>query len=120
MSGADLLSHLGAAALVLVDSLRLLRRGWIGGGDAKLAAATALWLGFDHLFDYLIYASLLGGALTLLIVQFRAMPLPRLLAGQEWAERLHQRGRRRALRHCARRGRASGLSADRVDASIGR
>ena len=24
-------------------------RGWIGGGDAKLAAATALWLGFDQL-----------------------------------------------------------------------
>jgi prepilin peptidase CpaA len=28
----------------------------------------------------------------LLIVQFRAMPLPPLLAGQDWAERLHQEG----------------------------
>ena len=50
--------------------------GWIGGGDAKLAAATVLWLGFAHLADYLIYASLLGGALTLLLIQFRALPLP--------------------------------------------
>ena len=30
-------------------------RGWIGGGDAKLAAATALWLGFDQLLNYLLY-----------------------------------------------------------------
>ena len=77
-------------------------RGWIGGGDAKLAAATALWFGFDHLLNYLLYASLFGGALTLLLIQFRMMPLPALLAGQEWVERLHQQGRRRALRHRAR------------------
>ncbi len=65
-------------------------RGWIGGGDAKLAAATALWLGFDHLFAYLVYASLFGGLLTLVLLQVRTMPLPSLLAGQEWAERLHR------------------------------
>jgi prepilin peptidase CpaA len=92
ISGADLLSHLGAAALVLAVAFLCFACGWIGGGDAKLAAATALWLGFSHLFDYLIYASLLGGALTLVIVQFRAFPLPRLLIGQDWAERLHKEG----------------------------
>jgi prepilin peptidase CpaA len=92
ISGADLLSHLGAAALVLAVAFLCFACGWIGGGDAKLAAATALWLGFSHLFDYLIYASLLGGVLTLVIVQFRAFPLPRLLIGQDWAERLHKEG----------------------------
>jgi prepilin peptidase CpaA len=66
-------------------------QGWIGGGDAKLAAATALWFGFDHLFDYLLYASLFGGALTIMLIQFRMLPMPRLLVGQEWAQRLHQR-----------------------------
>ena len=63
-----------------------------GSPAPKLAAATALWLGFAHLPDYLIYASLFGGALTLLIVQFRALPLPRVFVGREWAERLHRRG----------------------------
>ena len=92
ISAADLLSHLSAAALVLAVAFICFACGWIGGGDAKLAAATALWLGFGHLFDYLIYASLLGGALTLFIVQFRALPLPRLLVGQDWAERLHKDG----------------------------
>ena len=92
LSGADLLSHVGAAAAVLAVAFVCFACGWIGGGDAKLAAATALWLGFGHLFDYLVYASLLGGALTLLIVQFRHLPLPRLLVGREWAERLHRQG----------------------------
>ncbi|HEX3502237.1 MAG TPA: prepilin peptidase [Xanthobacteraceae bacterium] len=92
MSGMELLSHLGAAALVLAIGFGCFACGWIGGGDAKLAAVTALWLGFGHLFDYLVYASLLGGALTVLILQFRAFPLPRLIAGQDWAERLHKEG----------------------------
>jgi prepilin peptidase CpaA len=92
MSGGDMATHAGAAAAVLVVAFICFARGWIGGGDAKLAAATALWLGFSHLFDYLVYASLLGGALTLLIVQFRHMPLPQLLAGRDWAERLHRQG----------------------------
>jgi prepilin peptidase CpaA len=65
-------------------------RGWIGGGDAKLAAATALWLGFDQLLNYLVFASLFGGLLTLAILRFRAIPLPSLLANQEWAKRLHR------------------------------
>ena len=92
ITGPELLSHLGAMAVVLVVAFFCFARGWIGGGDAKLAAATALWLGFSHLFDYLVYASLLGGALTLAIVQFRTMPLPPLLVGQDWAERLHREG----------------------------
>lgn len=90
MNLADILSHAGAAAAVLAVVFLFFTRGWIGGGDAKLAAATALWLGFAHLADYLVYASLFGGALTLLIIQFRAVPLPQLFVGREWAERLHR------------------------------
>jgi prepilin peptidase CpaA len=92
LSGADVLSHVGAAAAVLAVAFVCFACGWMGGGDAKLAAATAMWLGFANLFNYLVYASLLGGALTLLILQFRTMPLPRVLAGREWAERLHRHG----------------------------
>jgi prepilin peptidase CpaA len=82
--------HLAAGALVLVVSFVLFAQGWIGGGDAKLAAATALWFGFDHLLDYLLYASLFGGALTLLLLQFRHLRLPAKLAQQEWIQRLHE------------------------------
>jgi prepilin peptidase CpaA len=75
---------------VLAVAFVFFARGWIGGGDAKLAAATALWFGFDHLLDYLLYASLFGGALTLLILQFRNLPLPAPLARQPWIVRLHE------------------------------
>jgi prepilin peptidase CpaA len=90
MSLADALTHLEAAAAVLVVTFVFFARGWIGGGDAKLAAATALWLGFDHLVLYLLYASIFGGVLTLAMIRFRLMPLPQALAGQEWVKRLHR------------------------------
>lgn len=83
--------HLAAGALVLVVSFGFFTQGWIGGGDAKLAAATALWFGFAHLLDYLLYASMFGGALTLLLLQFRTLPLPAVLARQHWIQRLHDR-----------------------------
>jgi prepilin peptidase CpaA len=82
--------HIGAAAAVLVVTFVFFARGWIGGGDAKLAAATALWLGFEELPNYLIFASILGGVLTLAILRFRVMPLPSFLADQDWAKRLHR------------------------------
>jgi prepilin peptidase CpaA len=92
MSPAAMLDHAGAAFLVLVVSFVLFARGWIGGGDAKLAAATALWLGWPHLFDYVLYASLLGGALTVALLQFRKFTLPVPVATMEWVERLHRPG----------------------------
>jgi prepilin peptidase CpaA len=82
--------HVAAAAVVLVVAFIFFSQGWIGGGDAKLAAATALWFGFDYLLDYLIYASLFGGALTLAIIQFRKIPLSAMLARQGWILRLHE------------------------------
>jgi len=89
VSAADVLSHLAAGCVVLVAAFSLFARGIIGGGDAKLAAAAALWLGFDHLLPYLLYASLLGGALSVGLIWFRMAPLPDWLARHDWAQRLH-------------------------------
>jgi prepilin peptidase CpaA len=83
--------HLAAAALVLTVAFTCFAFGWIGGGDAKLAAATALWFGFDYLLDYLLYASLFGGVLTLLLIQFRVLPLPAMMAQRKWILRLHDK-----------------------------
>ena len=116
MNPTAILSHLGAAGLVLVVAFVFFAQGWIGGGDAKLAAATALWLGFDHLVPYLIYASLFGGLLTLVLLQLRTMPLPGLLAGQPWAAAPAPQGLRRPLRHRARGGRPRRLSRHDLDA----
>jgi prepilin peptidase CpaA len=91
MSLEQLAMHAGAGLLVLCITFGFFARGWIGGGDAKLAAATALWLGFEHLLPYVIYASVFGGALTLVLLQFRLAPLPIWLASEDWVQRLHRK-----------------------------
>lgn len=85
----DLLSHAGAGATVLAAAFVCFAFGWVGGGDAKVAAGVALWFGFDHLPAFLLYASLFGGALTLLLLQLRQWPLPSPLTGQAWLLKLH-------------------------------
>lgn len=90
LPAAEIGSHLAAGMLVLAVSFIFFSRGWIGGGDAKLAAATALWFGWAQLGDYLLVASLLGGVLTFLILEFRRRTLPPALAGQAWLARLHE------------------------------
>lgn len=89
MGAEQILSHVGAGALVLVVAFGCFAMGWMGGGDAKILAAASLWFGFPHLMSYLLYASVFGGALTLLLLQFRQWPLPYQLAGQAWLNRLH-------------------------------
>jgi prepilin peptidase CpaA len=89
LSAYDIASHVAASLAVLVPSFIFFSRGWIGGGDAKLAAATALWFGWPHLYEYVLYASLLGGALTLTLLEFRRRSLPPVLSGTEWVARLH-------------------------------
>jgi len=84
--------HVAAGALVLTVAFGLFAAGWIGGGDAKLAAATAMWMGFTDLLQYLFLASILGGVLTLLLLSMRRMPLPSPLAGTPWIARLHDAG----------------------------
>jgi prepilin peptidase CpaA len=89
MGPQDILLHVGAGAAVLVVAFACFAMGWVGGGDAKVAAAAGLWFGFGHLLNYLLYASVFGGALTLLLLQFRQWPLPYPFAGQPWLLKLH-------------------------------
>ncbi|MNV94047.1 hypothetical protein D3C71_1888020 [compost metagenome] len=81
--------HVACALVVLAAGFTFFALRWVGGGDAKLAAATTLWLGFGLTLPYLIYAALLGGALTLAILALRRMPLTPFLARYVWLERLH-------------------------------
>jgi prepilin peptidase CpaA len=81
--------HLAAGILGLAVGFAMFSLGWIGGGDAKLFAATALWLGFADLPAYAVAAALFGGALTLCLLLARQVPLPAMLAGQGWLSRLH-------------------------------
>ena len=89
MSPASIGGHLLAGFLGLVIGFTLFALGYIGGGDAKLFACVVLWLGFANLLDYAVVASIMGGALTLLILGLRHLPLPAVFTKQAWILRLH-------------------------------
>lgn len=76
MAWADLGWHFAAGAMVLCCTFVLFAVGGMGGGDAKLMAATALWMGFSpQLVEYLALASVLGGVLTLVLLVYRKSSL---------------------------------------------
>lgn len=81
--------HIGAGMVVLAITFSMFAFGWIGGGDAKLAAATGLWCGFGVLLEYLLLASVLGGLLTIAILYWRAYHLPSFALKVHWIFRLH-------------------------------
>lgn len=87
----EVMMCVGAGAVVLVACFGMFAMGWMGGGDAKLAAATALWLGFTPLLDYLVVAAIAGGGLTLGLLWMRAFPLPAFSIGWPWLVRLHDK-----------------------------
>ncbi|PSJ57893.1 A24 family peptidase [Pseudaminobacter soli (ex Li et al. 2025)] len=64
--------HFAGGAVVLAVTFILFALGGMGGGDAKLLAATAVWMGFGtHLLEYLVVSAFLGGVLTLGILSYR-------------------------------------------------
>lgn len=68
--------HFAAGALVLAVTFGLFALGGMGGGDAKLLAGTAVWMGFTpHLVEYLVISTFIGGLLTLAILLYRKSPL---------------------------------------------
>ena len=81
--------HLSCGLVVLVIAFALFSKGWIGGGDAKLAAATALWLGWALILDYGLIASIFGGVLTIALILSRKAHLPAWAAQRDWIARLH-------------------------------
>jgi len=83
--------HVLCALIVLAVAFGLFALRLIGGGDAKLAAATTLWLGFGMTLPYLAYAALFGGVLTILILVVRGIPLNPALARMGWLARLHNK-----------------------------
>jgi prepilin peptidase CpaA len=81
--------HLLAGFAGLALGFLLFALGWIGGGDAKLFAGVALWLGFTDLMAYALLASIFGGLLTLALLALRQLPLPQKLLDQAWIVKLH-------------------------------
>ncbi|MET0747014.1 MAG: prepilin peptidase [Rhizobium sp.] len=81
--------HVVGAFIVFVACFACFALNVMGGGDAKLLSAAALWFGFDQsLLVFAVYVSVIGGLMTMLILAMRSsadvfaaigMPMPRSL-----------------------------------------
>ena len=85
----NILLNMSCGFAILLITFAMFSFGWLGGGDAKLAAATAAWLGWAAILDYGLAAALFGGILTLILLGLRTVPLPAPLVRVAWLARLH-------------------------------
>lgn len=85
-------SDLGLHALVglgaLAAGFALFALGMVGGGDAKLFAAGALWLGLEGLAPYAFGMALTGGVMCTAILAVRRLAFGALLPPWGWVEAL--------------------------------
>jgi prepilin peptidase CpaA len=82
--------HLLAGAMGLTVGFFLFALGYVGGGDAKFVASILVWLGVGRdAVDYVLVATLVGGAITILLLSIRSLPLPSMFAARAWILRLH-------------------------------
>ena len=91
------LSVIGTCTLVglggLLVGMVMFALNWIGGGDAKLLAATALWIGWPAVLPFVLATAVAGGALALLLLQMRSGLLRRYFTGGPgWLEKLATEG----------------------------
>lgn len=63
----------------------------LGGGDAKLLAAIAPWIGLPALVTFLFNMAFAGGVLAIALLVFRKTPPLPIYAQAPWVLRLHQK-----------------------------
>lgn len=59
-------THLAAGGVMLAITFTFFALGHFGGGDAKLASALTLWLGFKGVVPFVMFTGIAGGVLGLL------------------------------------------------------
>jgi prepilin peptidase CpaA len=93
LGAMDMLQHAAAGFGALVVGAALFFGRVMGGGDAKLVAAAALWIGPAGMPRFLVATALIGGALALVLLLFRLLPEPSWTREGGWLRRLHARRR---------------------------
>jgi prepilin peptidase CpaA len=83
----------GIGAIALVAGMAMFALGWIGGGDAKLFGAAALWLGWPATMTYVLVTAMAGGALAVGLMGLRSARVrPFVPNGPAWFARLAEPG----------------------------
>jgi len=79
---------IGAGMLVVGFGLFALKVA--GGGDGKLLAAVAPWIGLSQMFNFLLATAFFGGVLAIAILFFRQLPILPIYARHSWLMEMHQ------------------------------
>lgn len=86
------LLHVGVGAAALVAGFVMFSLRLLGGGDAKLLAAGALWMGPDHAMLFIAYLTIFGGLLSAAVLFYRKYIPISAEAVPGWAVKLHVQG----------------------------
>ena len=81
--------NLAIGFVVLAMTFALFSFNLLGGGDAKLIAAGSMWIGSNHIVEYLALIAVFGGVLALVILGYRNWFPAHSFALPGWAQRLH-------------------------------
>jgi prepilin peptidase CpaA len=67
----SILAHVAVAAIALLFFSAFFVAGWMAGGDVKLIAAIALWMGPENAAQLVLLTALLGSLLALALLQMK-------------------------------------------------
>lgn len=91
MTWDDVSRHVIIFLITLAIGFTIFALNLAGGGDAKLLACTALWLGSETA-AYVIFSALIGGLFGLALLLVRNRMIPEKLYSIGWIKRIHQDG----------------------------
>ena len=90
---ATIVENLFVGFGVLALGFILFANNIVGGGDAKLLAASSMWIGLSGLAAFMINMALAGGVLAMSLMLFRKTPALPIYAQAPWLLRLHQKSK---------------------------
>lgn len=74
----------------LIAGMGMFAMNWIGGGDAKLLAASVLWMGVSASLPFVLYTAIVGGGFCLVLMTARSHLPFFAQTGPVWVMRLMQ------------------------------
>ena len=80
-------THILVGVVCFTIGIGMFALGWMGGGDAKLFAATSLWWVWPDLWVYLVFTAIAGGVLAIFLLLGRKY-LPVKALTTDWMHRL--------------------------------
>jgi len=87
----DIAIHVGIGVAALIVGMGMFAAGWIGGGDAKLLAASCLWMGISGMAPFLVWTGITGGLFCLFLIMARQyFPMVASSVSQNWVITLMQ------------------------------